>query len=346
MASVCKGVTAVRAFVLDAPGKFEVRNVETPNPGHGEVLVRVAACGICGSDIPRVMETGAYKHPIIPGHELAGYVDSVGEGVDKSLAGMAVAVYPLIPCRRCEQCLKGMFNLCENYDYLGSRRDGGFAEFVLAPIQNIVPIPNGVNVEHAALSEPAAVALHGLMRVGLSDGESILVLGAGAIGLLACQVAKLMRSRSVFVFDVVDWKMELAERNGWAKCVSESEIARGALKGTDIIVDAVGAPSVLLTALKVADKRSRILLIGNPHDNVTVERALLSKVLRSELCIVGSWNSLCEPEWNTVLNWMAHGDLAIEPLITHRVKLEELPRVFVELSLGKMRAIKVLAICS
>lgn len=336
----------MRAFVLDAPGKFGVRVVETPNPGYGEVLIRVAACGICGSDIPRVMETGAYKHPIIPGHELAGYVDGVGEGVDESFLGMAVAVYPLIPCGKCEQCLKGLFNLCENYDYLGSRRDGGFAEFVLAPARNIVPIPNGVNVEHAALSEPAAVALHGLRRVGLSEGENVLVLGAGAIGLLVCQIAKLMHSRNVFVFDVVDWKMELAEKNGWARCVSESEIAKGSLKGIDIIVDAVGVPSVLLTALKVADKRSRILLIGNPHDNVTIERALLSKVLRSELCIFGSWNSLCEPEWNTVLRWMAQGDLAVEPLITHRVKLEELPKAFVELSSGKMRAIKVLAICS
>ncbi len=333
----------MKAFVLDAPGKFEVREVETPNLGCGEVLIRVAACGICGSDIPRVMETGAYRHPLIPGHELAGYVHSVGEGVDEGLLGMAVAVYPLIPCRRCEQCLKGLFNLCESYDYLGSRRDGGFAEFVLAPAQNIVPIPNGVNVEHAALSEPSAVAFHGLMRVGLSDGESILVLGAGPIGLLICQIAKLMGSRNVFVFDVVDWKMEIAEKNGWAKCVSESEIAKGSLK-VDIIVDAVGAPSVLLTALKVAGKRSRILLIGNPHGNVTLEKALLSKVLRSELHIVGSWNSLCESEWETILNWMAKGDLAIEPLITHRLKLEDLPKAFVEMSLGKMQAVKALVI--
>jgi len=336
----------VKAFVLHAPGEFDVREVATPTPGYGEALIRVVACGICGSDIPRVMETGAYRHPIIPGHELAGYVDGVGEGVDEALIGEAVAVYPLIPCGRCKQCAEGMFNLCESYDYLGSRRDGGFAEFVAAPSSNLVPIPDGVSVEHAALCEPAAVALHGLTRIGLSSGESVLVFGAGAIGLLVCQIAKLMGSQDVFIFDVVSWKMELAERNGWARGISEAEVAKGSLKGIDIIVDAVGAPSIFQMAIKVAGKRSRILLIGNPHGDVTVERALLSKVLRSELSLVGTWNSLCEPEWRTVLNWMAHGDLVIEPLITHRVKLEELPKTFVELSSGELRAIKALVMCS
>ncbi|MCS7253366.1 MAG: galactitol-1-phosphate 5-dehydrogenase [Armatimonadota bacterium] len=336
----------MRAFLLDAPSKFDVRDVPIPSPKYGEVLVRVAACGICGSDIPRVMETGAYRHPIIPGHEFAGYVESVGEGVDESLIGTAVAVYPLIPCGECEQCANNMLNLCENYDYLGSRSDGGFAEFAAAPASNLVLIPSGVSVEHAALSEPAAVALHGLTRAELRGGENLLVFGAGTVGLLVCQIAKAMRSQNVFVFDVADWKMEVAERNGWAKSVSETEIAKGKLGRIDVIVDAAGAPSIFPMALRAADKRSRILLLGNPHDDVTVERMLLSKLLRSELCIVGSWNSVPEPEWSQVLNWMANGDLIIEPLITHRVNLEELPEAFVKLSSGELRAIKVLAVCS
>ncbi|MCS7192634.1 MAG: galactitol-1-phosphate 5-dehydrogenase [Armatimonadetes bacterium] len=337
----------MKAFVLDAPGKFSVRDLPTPSPGYGEAFVRVVACGVCGSDVPRVMETGAYRHPIIPGHEFAGYVEGVGEGVDKLLVGMPVAVYPLIPCRNCEQCLKGLFNLCENYDYLGSRRDGGFAEFVVAPTSSLVPVPDGVNVVHAALTEPSAVALHALMRLRLTGSKKFLVFGAGTIGLIVCQIIKAMYPKSeVFIFDVADWKTEIAEKNGWAKSVSKEEIESSLLGKIDVIVDAAGAPSVLPMALKVASKRSFVLLIGNPHGDVKIEKALISKLLRSEVCIVGSWNSVPEPEWHQVLNWMAKGDLVIEPLLTHKVKLEELPETFVKLSSGKLQAIKVIALCS
>jgi len=337
--------TSMKAFVLDAPSKFSVREVDSPKPESNKALIKVKACGICGSDIPRVMESGAYVHPIIPGHEFAGYVECIGGGIEHHLVGAKVAVYPLIPCGRCPQCAIGLFNLCDNYDYLGSRSNGGFCEYVLSPLPNLIPIPENVSVEHAALTEPAAVALHGLKRVGLSVGENVLVIGAGTIGLFTCQMAKLISKGDVMVFDVAEWKMDIAEKNGWAKGVGVGELNHStALKRVDVIVDAVGVPETLHKAIELSKKRTRILMIGNPHGDVTLRMNELSKVLRNELCIVGTWNSLPKDEWHQVLSWMASGDLAVEPLITHRVSLDDLPQVFMKLHSGELEAIKVLVV--
>ena len=156
----------MKAWLLHDIGKISLDEVEKPLPGKGEVLVRVKAAGICGSDIPRIYETGAHNMPLIPGHEFSGIVESVGEDGDKKWAGKRVAVCPKIPCGSCSECKKGSLNSCTSYDYVGSRRDGAFAEYVAVPAANLLEIPEEVSFEAAAIMEPLAVAVNAV-RTGI-----------------------------------------------------------------------------------------------------------------------------------------------------------------------------------
>jgi L-iditol 2-dehydrogenase len=155
------------------------------------VLLKVAACGVCGSDIPRMLRNGGYVMPIICGHEFSGYVEQLGEGVTGFEPGDLVSVPPLIPCYHCDFCLRGEFGLCENYDYFGSRSNGAYAQYVVSPVGNLLKMPAGIDPRAAAMLDPAAIALHALWKTGLRSGHRVLVVGAGPIGLFAVQWAKL-----------------------------------------------------------------------------------------------------------------------------------------------------------
>lgn len=183
-------MTQMKAWVLKDIGKIEYSDVPKPVPGPGEVLVKVCATGICGSDVPRVYKTGAHNMPLVIGHEFAGIVEKVGAeqaeagesgtlvrdgetGLSSADADMRVGVFPLIPCRQCGSCREGRYEMCRHYDYLGSRRDGGFAEYVAVPEANLIRLPDEVTYEEAAMMEPMAVAVHAIRRVlPLAGGSS------------------------------------------------------------------------------------------------------------------------------------------------------------------------------
>lgn len=182
----------MKAANLHAPGDIRCEEVPVPEPGPGEVLIKVKACGVCGSDIPRVMQTGTYRFPTIPGHEFSGEVVGGGPGTETITPGQRVTVVPLIPCRKCSYCANGKYHLCADYDYLGSRRDGAFAEFVKVPAGNLMPLPDGVDFELGALTDPAAIALHAVRKLGLNPGDRVAVFGTGPIGAMALQWAKIV----------------------------------------------------------------------------------------------------------------------------------------------------------
>lgn len=154
----------MKAYVLEEVGQLKYKEIPTPKLQEDEVLVEVVNAGICGSDIPRIFKTGTYHFPTIPGHEFAGVVNSVGSGQNKDLIGKRVGVFPLIPCMKCEQCKKKMYEMCMSYNYLGSRTDGGFAEYVAVPAWNLIELPDAVSFEDAAMLEPTAVALHAIRQ--------------------------------------------------------------------------------------------------------------------------------------------------------------------------------------
>ncbi|HOT50780.1 MAG TPA: alcohol dehydrogenase catalytic domain-containing protein, partial [Candidatus Hydrogenedentes bacterium] len=212
----------MKACVLRAVGDLRCEDAPDPKPGPGEALIAIKACGVCGSDIPRVFEKGTYRFPTIPGHEMAGEVVSVGAGCDSVLLGKTVAVFPLIPCRRCEACEIGAYAQCADYNYLGSRCDGGFAEYVVAPAWNLQVVPDGVSYEAAAMCEPAAVAAHALRRADLGLGDSVAIFGAGPIGIMLAQWARRGGASRVLLADIDDAKIEFARRL-WDRLSSLSE---------------------------------------------------------------------------------------------------------------------------
>ncbi len=177
----------MKAWVLYDIGAIHLEEADRPEPAENEVLVAVKAAGICGSDIPRIYRTGAHVHPLIPGHEFAGQVVRLGKKVDERWQDQRVGVFPLIPCRNCPPCRKQHYELCRGYSYLGSRRDGGFAEYVTVPEWNLIRLPDNVSYRQAAMMEPMAVAVHA-MRSAIPDdadrGMPIAVCGFGTIGIL------------------------------------------------------------------------------------------------------------------------------------------------------------------
>lgn len=180
----------MRAWVLHGIGDLRFETVEEPAVREQEVLVQVKAAGICGSDIPRIYQNGAHVHPLIPGHEFSGVVAEVGAGVDASWLGQKVGVFPLIPCTSCLPCQKEDYEMCRHYSYIGSRRDGAFAEYVAVPAWNLVRLPETVSFEEAAMLEPMAVAVHAMRRIHPSPADTVAVCGLGTIGLFLVMFLK------------------------------------------------------------------------------------------------------------------------------------------------------------
>jgi len=323
----------MKALVLHGLGDIRLEERVVPRPGSGEALVKVAAAGVCGSDIPRVFTTGAHRHPIIPGHEFSGSVVEVGHGVDAAILGLRAAVAPLIPCRKCRYCEVGRFALCDDYDYLGSRRDGGFAEYCAAPAQNLVPIPAGVSMEAAAMVEPSGVALHGLRLIRVEPGDFVAIFGAGPVGCMIAQFAASMGADRIAVIDVEDGRLSSAA--GMAKCETinprrSDPIAalRGMTdgQGVDVAVEAAGVPATLVASIECVRKLGRVLLLGNPASDATLPKATISRILRGEIEIRGTWNAdfnrIPHHDWATVLDAFVRGAVNPDPAITHRVGIE------------------------
>jgi len=332
----------MKAAVLHAPGDIRAEEVDVPAIKDDEVLIRVRACGVCGSDPHRVMVSGCYKHPTIPGHEFAGEVVELGSLAEGVSAGDRVAVVPLLPCMKCDYCLVGDYTICENYDFLGSRSDGAFAEYVRAKPANCVPIPEGVSFEAAAMVDPATVALHGLRRTGgIETGDDFLVFGAGPIGMFALQWGKILGAGRVFVVDLLEEKLALCKELGAdvlidalkTDPVEEVKKLTGG-KGVPLVMESAGSVKAQLQSIEVARKLGTVINIGTSHKDITFTYKQYETIRRNQLTIVGSINYWFGPphnEWATALHFMSTGQLKAEPMITHRCRLDEAPEIFPKL---------------
>jgi L-iditol 2-dehydrogenase len=337
----------MNAAVLHAPADLRYQEWDVPEVGPGEVLLRIRASGNCGSDLHRIMVEGTYHFPCIPGHEFAGEIEEVGDGVVGVEKGDRVTAAPQIPCKKCRWCLKGEYNLCEDYDYVGSRSDGAFAEFVKIPAANIVKLPENVGYEAAAMTDPAAVALHALKRAGgVGIGDTVAVLGAGPIGMFTCQWGKIMGADKVIATDVVDEKLEILKELGTDVTINaKHEDVVGCIaaetggRGAHLIIETAGTVQTHHQSLLAAAKRGKVIHIGRAYTDVLLPDQVFTQIFRKELTVYGAVNTNFIPEdhkWGITVRFIESGRLLTKPLISHRLPLSLAPKTFRDMFDGKM----------
>lgn len=309
-------------------------NYPLPVLKDGEVLVKVRAAGICGSDVARVLKNGTYHFPTIIGHEFSGEVCAVKDTADDMLIGKRVSVFPLKPCFECDNCKQGRYEMCEHYDYLGSRCDGGFAEFVAVPKWNLCFLPDNISFESAAMFEPSAVAMHALRRSGLKIGDDIAIIGPGTIGIILCQLAKIAGADRVFLIGRSKEKLAFAQKMGVTDVFNSSEgnalewiMQNTNNKGVDVALEGTGASASFEQCLNIAKASGTVLAMGNPLSDISVSQKAYWKLLRKQLNVVGTWNSsfgTSKSDWQRIMNLLAKGELQLDKLITHRLVLSDL----------------------
>lgn len=336
----------MKAWTLYGINDLRLENVDIPKPLAGQALVRVTSVGICGSDIPRIYKTGASRHPLVPGHEFAGVVEAVGDASDSNLIGTRVGVFPLIPCGSCSQCSTGRYEMCLHYDYIGSRRDGAFAEYVIAPIWNLIAIPKEVTDAAAAMLEPMAVAAHAVRRMLPNldkEKDHVAVIGLGSIGALVLMMLHRLGFKNLIAIGNKQLQRDTVLRIGISQDYfvdSKKEDVADRVRdlsgenGADAVFECVGTKDAYKEAIEITAPGARVMLVGNPAGDMMLPRDVYWKILRRQLTIFGTWNSSYrreqEDDWHYVLNMLTRGTengiLEPEIMITHRFALEDLEK--------------------
>ena len=328
----------MRSVMMYKPGDLRCEDVPKPEAGANEVLVRVAVCGVCGSDIPRMLTKGSHRMPIICGHEFSGHIVQLGEGVEGFSAGELVSVPPLIPCRHCDQCLTGNFSRCRDYNYFGSRRDGAYAEYVNIPVGNLLKTPKGLDPRAVAMTDPASIALHAMWKAPFTAGRRGAVVGCGPIGLFAIQWMRLLGASEVVAVDVSERKLELARVAGATHTFLSTEKVPAEL-GADLVIEGAGIPATINQAVQLAGPGGHVVFIGIPTRDIALDSATFSHLLRQETTIHGSWNSFGAPfpgrQWTVTLEKFGTGALRWDFIISHEIPLGELPSMFERIRGGK-----------
>lgn len=335
----------MKAYVLQGIGQLNYTDVPMPKLKSGWALVQVKAAGICGSDIPRIFQTGTYHFPTIPGHEFAGKVVEVFDEKDKNWIGKRVGIFPLIPCRECFVCREGQYEMCRNYDYLGSRRDGGFAEYAAVPVWNLVELPEEMSMEAAAVLEPASVALHAVRRLKITSNDTAALYGLGTIGLIVAQWLRIFGIRKVYAVghhaehgemmkNTSSKEYEYYNACGFKNGETEDSVSwimeqtKG--EGVSIAIDCAGTNETLTNCLHCVRPGGQVLAVGNPKGDMKLEKDSYWKILRNQISLTGTWNSsFChskEDDWHTVIEMHGKGGLFLTEFITHRFAFEELKK--------------------
>jgi L-iditol 2-dehydrogenase len=338
----------MKALLLSKYRCLEIADLPAPTPDPEEVLIRVAACGICGSDVHGYDgSSGRRIPPIVMGHEAAGCIAAVGTNVSGLHEGDRVTFDSTVYCGTCPHCLRGDVNLCDNRQALGVscgdyRRAGAFAEYVAVPARIVHRLPDQLPFEEAAMLEATAVALHGVNLSKLQPGDTALVIGAGMIGLLILQALRATGCARVYVADVDESRLKLASELGATKVLSAKDDLVGQIMqlaggtGVDVVLEAVGATEPINAAIDCVRKGGTVTLVGNISPQITLP---LQKVVTRQIRLQGSCASA--GEYPQAIQLLASGAIRVKPLITAVAPLDDGPAWFERLHAREPNLLKV-----
>ncbi|HET7026624.1 MAG TPA: galactitol-1-phosphate 5-dehydrogenase [Candidatus Limnocylindrales bacterium] len=335
----------MRALVFEGPWQMPVRKRPEPEAGPGEVVVAIRAAGICGSDVHGYVGTTGRRRPgVVMGHEAAGEVVAIGPDVISVERGARVAVRSVLPCGACEACANGATNICPNRRGLGMQIDGAYADAVVVPEAMVLPIPDAMSYEQAATIEPLAVALHAVNVTPLEAGSSVVIIGAGAIGLLCLLAVRLRESGPIVMTDRSTHRLALANRLGadvaiaaGRRTASDEIRAAAGSDGADVVIEAVGISATAAQSIVVARAGAHVTWVGNSDPRVEIP---MQELVTRELVVRGAY--AFTHEFEDACELLANGRIDVTPLIEHVAPLEDGPDLFRALGEGRFDAAKVI----
>ena len=326
----------MQAIVFPSSESISIERVADPTPAADEVVVQVAACGICGTDVHIYRNEYMSTFPLIPGHEFSGKVVAVGNAVTDVKIGERVAVDPNLYCGRCDFCRNEQANHCRNWQGVGVTRAGGFAEFVAAPARACYRIPDHLTDAQAAFIEPLACVIHALKRIRVWPGAQVLIFGAGPMGLLLLQALRHSGASQVVMVEKQPARLELTRQLGGIAIPvdgQQSEALRTlAPYGFDLVIDATGVPAVIEQAFTYIRPRGQYLQFGVTPMDATI-RLRPYDLFRNDLTVVGSF-ALCYT-FLPAIAWLANGVVDVTKLVSHSAPMSDFSQLFHAFAAGQ-----------
>lgn len=338
----------MKALFTEAPGRFGLAERPMPNPGPNDALVKVARAAICHTDvIIKDGQAGHVLYPVIPGHEFSGVVEACGSEVRYVKPGDRVAVHTVIACGQCPACRRGDTMSCDHYDELGSKRDGGFAEYCVMPAKCLFQLPEHISLAEGALLEPLANAVSIMRWAPIRSGDRVVVIGPGPIGLLVTQLARLAQPAALVLVGTRDERLAFGHAFGATQTINvrkpgAAEELRQALhgRGADVVLECAGARSALELAMDIAGFRARIAVEGVYDVDEMVPISPYKLLLSRAASIIGV-NGWLTADFSRALDLLTRGLVDVKPLVTHTFAIEEWQAAFGMVTEHKDQALKV-----
>ncbi|SDI39811.1 zinc-binding alcohol dehydrogenase family protein [Proteiniclasticum ruminis] len=335
----------MEAIFINEPGTVEIKSINKPKPGKGEALLKILYGGICGSDLGSYKGTFAYfEYPRTPGHELSAEIIEVDNNDYGFKPGMLVTMNPYFNCGKCYSCQRGLVNACTTNQTMGVQREGGFSEYITMPIERLVDGKN-LSPKSLALIEPFCISYHGVKRANISDKDTVLIVGAGTIGILAAVAAKA-KGAKVYIADVAEQKLSYALGFGVDGTIlndSPESFEKKVLEATngngfDVTIEAVGLPSTFQNCIDAASFGGRVVLIGVGKKNLDFNFTIIQK---KELNVYGSRNALTS-DFVELIDIVNSGQIDLERVITNIYKFSDASKAFEDFSNNASSMLKVL----
>ena len=316
----------MKAFTFYEPGKGIVSEKSMQDPGQGEALVRVAACGICGTDMRIWRGTEPSARNVTLGHEFAGEIVKVGEKVTQFGVGERVVIDPNIYCHTCDFCLNGEVNLCENLQALGVDINGGFAQYCVVPITQLQKIPDTLPFQEAAFVEPLACALNGIDRAEIKAGQTVMIIGAGPIGLLLLQLAKLRGAGKVLLSETVDWRRQKGLEIGADEVYDPRDAPLSdqipLKERPKVVIECVGAPSTQAESIQIVQRGGTVILFGDGNQSETFQVGSYDFYYKNLTVKGAALNPFTQ---SRALNLLIHRKIDVTSLLSRVIPLNDLP---------------------